>query len=90
MLSTIIAKNPYDEPGKPGRPDIVDWDKDHVDLAWTPPEDVRELLSIRLTQQCVGRRRAIGSVRRRDARSVRLVAAGERSAGEVKSRNARM
>lgn len=46
MLSTIIAKNPYDEPGKPGRPNIVDWDKDHVDLAWTPPEDVRELFFI--------------------------------------------
>lgn len=26
-----------DEPGKPGTPDVTDWDKDHVDLRWTPP-----------------------------------------------------
>lgn len=23
---TIIAKNPYDEPGAPGEPEITDWD----------------------------------------------------------------
>ncbi|KAL1129846.1 hypothetical protein AAG570_012790 [Ranatra chinensis] len=34
---TIIAKNPYDEPGAPSPPEIVDWDKDHVDLKWSPP-----------------------------------------------------
>lgn len=34
---TIIAKNPFDEPGKPGRPDLKDWDKDFVDLTWRPP-----------------------------------------------------
>ncbi|KAL3252348.1 hypothetical protein MRX96_017667 [Rhipicephalus microplus] len=33
----IIAKNPYDEPGKPGKPTAKDWDKHHVDLAWQPP-----------------------------------------------------
>lgn len=27
-----------DEPGKPGRPELKDWDKDFVDLAWTPPK----------------------------------------------------
>ncbi|ERL85176.1 hypothetical protein D910_02598 [Dendroctonus ponderosae] len=34
---TIVAKNPFDEPGAPGTPEVVDWDKDHVDLRWTPP-----------------------------------------------------
>ncbi|KAK0400071.1 hypothetical protein QR680_003339 [Steinernema hermaphroditum] len=36
-FETTLAKNPYDTPGKTGKPDIVDWDKDHVDLQWTPP-----------------------------------------------------
>ncbi|CAG2161698.1 unnamed protein product [Oppiella nova] len=36
-LKPIIAKNPFDEPGKPGTPEATDWDKDHVDLKWTPP-----------------------------------------------------
>lgn len=35
---TIIAKNPFDEPGKPGRPEPTNWDKDFVDLKWTAPE----------------------------------------------------
>lgn len=35
---SIIAKNPFDEPGKPGRPEIKDWDKDFVDLTWEPPK----------------------------------------------------
>lgn len=34
---SIIAKNPFDEPGKPGTPEATDWDKDHVDLVWRPP-----------------------------------------------------
>lgn len=34
---SIVAKNPFDEPGAPGVPDVTDWDKDHVDLKWTPP-----------------------------------------------------
>lgn len=28
-----------DEPGKPGRPELKNWDKDFVDLEWTPPKD---------------------------------------------------
>lgn len=28
-----------DEPGKPGRPEPKDWDKDFVELQWTPPKD---------------------------------------------------
>jgi len=27
-----------DEPGKPRDVKATDWDKDHVDLAWQPPE----------------------------------------------------
>lgn len=34
---SMVAKNPFDEPEKPGTPEIVDWDKDHADLEWTPP-----------------------------------------------------
>ena len=26
-----------DEPGKPNKPEVTDWDRDHVDLKWTPP-----------------------------------------------------
>lgn len=26
-----------DEPDAPGTPEATDWDKDHVDLRWTPP-----------------------------------------------------
>lgn len=28
-----------DEPGKPGRPDLKNWDKDFVELAWAPPKE---------------------------------------------------
>uniref|UniRef100_A0A915KJU8 Twitchin n=1 Tax=Romanomermis culicivorax TaxID=13658 RepID=A0A915KJU8_ROMCU len=35
----ILAKNPYDKPTKPGKPTLDDWDKDHVDLHWVPPEN---------------------------------------------------
>ncbi|XP_073811656.1 projectin protein bent isoform X33 [Musca autumnalis] len=34
---SIIAKNPFDVPGKPSAPEPVDWDKDHVDITWKPP-----------------------------------------------------
>ncbi|XP_047491377.1 twitchin-like isoform X5 [Penaeus chinensis] len=36
---SIIAKNAQDEPNPPGRPNVVDWDRDHVDLEWTPPSN---------------------------------------------------
>nr|CAD7424747.1 unnamed protein product [Timema monikensis] len=36
---SIIAKNPYDEPNKPENLQATDWDKDHVDLKWTPPKE---------------------------------------------------
>uniref|UniRef100_A0AAF5DMX8 non-specific serine/threonine protein kinase n=1 Tax=Strongyloides stercoralis TaxID=6248 RepID=A0AAF5DMX8_STRER len=35
----VIAKNPFDVAGKPGKPEITDWDKDFADLQWTPPLD---------------------------------------------------
>ncbi|CAD7001755.1 unnamed protein product, partial [Ceratitis capitata] len=35
----IIAKNPFDEPDKPGRPEPTNWDKDFIDLAWDPPKN---------------------------------------------------
>ncbi|OTF71667.1 hypothetical protein BLA29_008709, partial [Euroglyphus maynei] len=34
----IIAKDPYDEPSKVQDCELVDWDKEHVDLKWKPPE----------------------------------------------------
>ena len=33
----ITAKDPFNKPGKPGTPQIKDWDKDHVDIEWTKP-----------------------------------------------------
>lgn len=33
----ILAKNPFDRPDRPGRPEPTDWDSDHVDLKWDPP-----------------------------------------------------
>ncbi len=36
--AAIVAKNPFDPPGKPGRPEATDWDRDFVDLKWTPPK----------------------------------------------------
>lgn len=35
----ILAKDPFDKADKPGTPEVVDWDKDHADLVWTPPKD---------------------------------------------------
>ncbi|KRY50894.1 Twitchin [Trichinella britovi] len=34
----ITAKNPYDEPGKPGQPQVMDWDENFIEIGWTPPE----------------------------------------------------
>ncbi|KAK2728044.1 hypothetical protein QYM36_008501, partial [Artemia franciscana] len=36
---TVLAKDPWDEPGKPGSVEVTDWDKDHVDLKWVKPEN---------------------------------------------------
>ncbi|XP_055331451.1 twitchin-like isoform X3 [Paramacrobiotus metropolitanus] len=36
-LKSIIAKNPYDEPGEPGKPEVEDWDVNRVDIKWSPP-----------------------------------------------------
>ncbi|XP_065220483.1 twitchin isoform X27 [Planococcus citri] len=36
---SIVAKNEFDQPDAPGTPEVVDWDKDHVDLKWTPPKN---------------------------------------------------
>lgn len=36
-LHGTVAKNPYDEPGKPGTPEIADWDNKSVQLKWAPP-----------------------------------------------------
>lgn len=33
-----VAKNPYDEPTKPGTPDIVDYDNQSVTIKWQKPE----------------------------------------------------
>ena len=32
-----LAKDPFTEPDKPGRPNVTDWDKHHVELNWTAP-----------------------------------------------------
>lgn len=36
--NTILAKDPWDEPGKPTNVDLTDWDRDHADLKWDAPE----------------------------------------------------
>lgn len=32
------AKNPYDVPDAPGKPAIMDWDKNHASIKWTAPK----------------------------------------------------
>ena len=34
----ILIKDPWDEPDKPGTPNVVDWGPNHCDLSWKPPE----------------------------------------------------
>lgn len=38
-LGPTLAKNPYDVPEKVQKPEVVDWDADHVDLEWKVPEN---------------------------------------------------
>lgn len=33
----VQIKDPWDEPSKPGRPDIIDYDSDKMDIVWEPP-----------------------------------------------------
>ncbi|XP_030829655.1 twitchin isoform X2 [Strongylocentrotus purpuratus] len=35
---SVVAKNPYDEPGSPGVPAVVDFDRDFVELEWAKPK----------------------------------------------------
>ena len=32
-----LARNPFDEPSAPGRPEISDWSASHADLEWQAP-----------------------------------------------------
>ena len=34
----IVAKNPYDPPGPPGKPEPSDWDRFFVELKWAAPK----------------------------------------------------
>ncbi len=45
---TTLAKNPFDEPSAPGKPEVSDWDKDHVDLEWHAPVIKLKIKLIRL------------------------------------------
>ena len=33
-----LSLSPLDEPDAPEKPEVVDWDEDHVDLKWEPPK----------------------------------------------------
>ena len=35
--ASMLAKNSFDEPSAPGRPEITDWDKSHAELEWQAP-----------------------------------------------------
>uniref|UniRef100_T1HH40 Fibronectin type-III domain-containing protein n=1 Tax=Rhodnius prolixus TaxID=13249 RepID=T1HH40_RHOPR len=37
ISDAILAKNPYDEPGRPGKPNIIDYDNKSVCLKWAKP-----------------------------------------------------
>lgn len=38
-LVAVVAKDPYDEPNKPGAPEIMDYDNQSVSLKWTAPKN---------------------------------------------------
>lgn len=50
--ATTLARNPYDEPSAPGKPEIVDWDASHADLQWQKPVMKKKRTSIRLDDHC--------------------------------------
>lgn len=35
--TAITAKNPYNEPDPPGKPEIKDWGKNFAEIKWAPP-----------------------------------------------------
>lgn len=35
--SPVVAKNQYDVPGKPSKPELMDSDKDHIKIKWKQP-----------------------------------------------------
>lgn len=37
MKLSLYITFSIDEPGPPGTPEATDWDKDHIDLKWSPP-----------------------------------------------------
>ena len=36
---SVVAKNPYDPPGPPGKPECIDYDHDFFELKWTAPKN---------------------------------------------------
>lgn len=38
LAQTILAKDPWDEPGKPKNVEVVDWDVDHADITFDKPD----------------------------------------------------
>ena len=38
LAKTVLAKDPWDEPGKPKNVEPVDWDVDHADISWQKPD----------------------------------------------------
>lgn len=36
--TATTAKNPYNEPDAPGKPEIKDWGKSFAELKWAPPQ----------------------------------------------------
>ena len=38
LPDTVLAKDPWDVPGPPQNVEIIDWDKNFVDLTWEAPE----------------------------------------------------
>ncbi len=35
----IIAKNPFDPPSPPGKPNVADWGEEFAELTWKAPSD---------------------------------------------------